>query len=390
MRILYGYSNCTDSAYNRIAGERGVYAMVPDQKYHGLLIKGLAENGAEVRCFSGLPVNRSVTARRIVSEPNEREGNAYFHYITTVNLPVLRQLMIFCGAFFGVLRTKKDMETYAVCDFLNMAVAMGFILACKLKRIKAAAVVTDLPDMFDTGKARKIIGNFILRRFNGYIFLTEHMRSFVAENAPYIVLEGHADKDIAALKPDFTYEEKSGKRVVMYAGNIHGKYGIANLAEGFVMADIPDSELWVNGRGDYTEALTELCREHPAISYMGQKPNSEIVAEELRAALLVNPRPTAPEYTKYSFPSKNMEYMASGTPLLTTRLPGMPAEYEPYVYLIDDDSAAGIADALKKVFADTPEERRAKGAAARAFVLEKKSNVVQAGKIIKFLKDTFS
>ena len=51
---------------------------------------------------------------------------------------------------------------------------------------------------------------------------------------------------------------------------------------------------------------------------------------------------------KYSFPSKNMEYMVSGTPVLTTRLPGMPMEYYPYVYFIEEESADGIAAAKEK------------------------------------------
>ena len=34
--------------------------------------------------------------------------------------------------------------------------------------------------------------------------------------------------------------------------------------------------------------------------------NDRVVEEQLRATLLVNPRPTAEAFTKYSFPSKNM------------------------------------------------------------------------------------
>ena len=172
MRILYGYSNCTDETYNRIMSERNASAMQPDQKYHSLVIRGLAENGAEVRCFSGLPVNRAVTARKLVREQDEQQGSAHFHYITTINYPGIRHLMIFFGTLFGVLRSKKDKETYAVCDFLNTATAFAFIIACKLRRIKKTAIVTDLPDMFDSGGARKKISNFLLRRFDGYIFLT--------------------------------------------------------------------------------------------------------------------------------------------------------------------------------------------------------------------------
>ena len=78
----------------------------------------------------------------------------------------------------------------------------------------------------------------------------------------------------------------------------------------------------------------KLAQQYPAVKYKGVAPNAVIVEEELKATLLVNPRPTGEEYTKYSFPSKNMEYMASGTPVLTTCLPGMPAEYNEYVYLL--------------------------------------------------------
>ena len=385
MRIIYGYSNCTDTTYNRIVSERNVQTMVPDQKYHGLLIKGLAKNGAEVRCFSGLPVNRAVTARKLVREPDEQEGNAYFHYITTINFPVIRQLMVFFGAFFGMMRIKKDNETYAVCDFLNIAVAAALILACKLRRIKKTAVVTDIPDMFNSGRMRKAVRNFVMRRFDGYVLLTEYMREFIPQDAPYIVLEGHVDSEAPHPASGRCEEAETGKRVVIYAGNIQTRYGIRYLVEGFLKADVPGAELRVFGRGDYEEELKKLCERYPCVQYRGLKPNSEVVAEEQRASLLVNPRPTSEAYTKYSFPSKNMEYLVSGTPMLTTRLPGMPSEYEPYVWFIGDETPEGAADALNRFFSVPLEERLQKAQSAREFVLRHKSNVVQAKRIIDFL-----
>ena len=120
--------------------------------------------------------------------------------------------------------------------------------------------------------------------------------------------------------------------------------------------------------------------------YGGMLMTSEIVEKEREATLLVNPRPTVEEFVKYSFPSKTMEYMASGTPVLTTRLPGMPEEYYPHVYFIDDESADGIAHALTQVLAHSDEELFDKGCAARAFVLDSRNNVIQAAKILDMLK----
>lgn len=388
MRILYGYSNCTDALYRKITSERNASVLVPDQKYHSLLIRGMDKNGAELYCFSGLPINRSVTARKLIREKDEHEGNVHYHYITTLNFPLLRQLMIFFGTFFGVLKVKKDTETYAICDCLNLANAYGMTFAARLRKIPVVSIVTDLPDMERTGALLKKINNRLFKKADAFILLTEQMNAVVNQkNKPYLVAEGHVDSEAPAPASSASYERDEGKKVLMYAGGLKTMYGIGMLAKGFIKADIPDAELRIYGRGEFEEELAGLCEAHPGIRYMGLVPNSEIVAEEGRVSLLVNPRPTAPAYTKYSFPSKNMEYMVSGTPTLTTKLPGMPAAYIPYIYLIDDESEEGVAQALQSILSLSFEERSKKGRSARDFVLREKSNVVQAKRIVDFLRE---
>ena len=53
MQIIYGYSNCTDKKYREIVSENNVAVLMPDQKYHGLLIKGFSKNDVCVKCLSG-------------------------------------------------------------------------------------------------------------------------------------------------------------------------------------------------------------------------------------------------------------------------------------------------------------------------------------------------
>lgn len=388
MQILYGYSNCTDKKYNEIFKDKNVAVLQPDQKYHGLLIKGLAKHDVIVKCFSGLPINRAVTNKKWISEADEEEKGVHYHYYTTLNLPIIRQLMIFAGGFVNVIRTKKDKNTYVICDCLNIANSYGMALACKIRKIPIVTIVTDLPDMLSGNSLIHKINNKIFGLFDAFVLLTEQMNEKVNKNQkPYIVLEGHVDSELRATNIDEKYEELSGKKVIVYAGSIQKLYGIQNLVEGFLKAEIPDAELNVFGDGDYREELLQIAREHNNIKYMGICSNEEVVKHEQRAMLLVNPRPIAPEYTKYSFPSKNMEYMASGTPLLTAKLPGMPKEYYPYVYLIEDESPKGIADILQKISKEEFKVRHEKGTCARRFVLEHKSNVAQAKKIICFMKE---
>lgn len=389
MDIIYGYSNCTDKKYNEIFAGKSVAVLQPDQKYHGLLIKGLAENGVRVYCNSGLPINRNVTKKLFIREQDEQEGNAKFHYYKTFNLPILRQLMILCGAKKAVKKYKSQEKTVVICDCLNRSNALGMLKGAKKRKLPVIMIVTDIPDFQFAPKAAAKC-NRMIEKADGFIFLTEQMNERLNKNGkPYIVLEGHSDASLPAIDQGERLERKNGKKVVLYAGSIKRLYGIQNLVEGFLKANIPDTELHIYGDGDYREELEGLAKENPSVQYMGIRPNDEIVYAEQRAALLVNPRPSAPEYTKYSFPSKNMEYMVSGTPVLTTKLPGMPQEYYPYVYLLEDETPQGISEKLQEIFAAPLEEREEKGKRARDFVLQHKTNVAQAKKIIDFIKENY-
>ena len=385
MKIIYGYSNCSDKKYEELMQGKNIAILQPDQKYHGLLIKGLSKNTEKVECLSGLPVNRELTSKILTKERDEQEGNIHYHYYTTLNLPILRHIMIFFGAFTNCIKAKKEKETFALCDCLNIANAYGMALACKLRKIPIITIVTDLPNMMYGGKLLKGIGNNFFNIVDGYIFLTQQMNGVVnRKNKPYIVAEGHVDAGLQIVRENAKWENENGKRVVIYAGAISEMYGLKNLAEGFSLAKIPGSELWVFGDGDFKEELEKMGDGN--VKYMGVCSNRVVVEQEQKAALLINPRPTAPEYTKYSFPSKNMEYMVSGTPVMTTRLPGMPEEYIPYIYMIEEETAEGIADSLKKFFSESAENRNEKGKRAREFVLKNKSNIVQAKRIIEFLR----
>jgi glycosyltransferase involved in cell wall biosynthesis len=182
---------------------------------------------------------------------------------------------------------------------------------------------------------------------------------------------------------------KAHPKVLLYAGGIHREYGIAWLTEAFLSADMPGWELHIYGDGNYREALTQIAKTHSQVKYLGLCPNQEVVEAQRRATLLVNPRPTDAEFVKYSFPSKTMECMASGTPLLTTRLPGMPGEYAPYVYFFEEESKEGFTRSLRR-FLSLPEEQYfAHGKEARAFVLNEKNNEKQAGKLLEFLRKNY-
>lgn len=390
MDIIYAYSNCTDRKYHELFADNRKLVLRADQKYHSLLIKRLVENDVQINALSSLPINREVTKKILINEQDEVEGNATFHYYNTINLPILRQLTVFCAGFFNVLKAKKK-DTVLICDYQNLANAYGVLLAGKIKGIPSSVIVMDLPGFLSgNGFVQKMYGG-TFKLADSFILLTEQMNKPVnPKNKPHIVVEGIADSTISVTNSSEYFEEDLGKKIVLYAGSLAEIYGIKNLVDGFLNAEIDNAELWIYGDGDYRKKLQNICKEHNEVKYKGVCSNEEIVRIEQKVALLVNPRPSDPSYTKYSFPSKTMEYMASGTPVLSTRLPGIPDEYFTYIYSIDREDSDGIADALRTVLDKSMEERLAKGRNARDFVLVNKSNLVQAKRIIDFIEKEFA
>ncbi len=383
MNILYLSSMFDNETYGNLF-TKAKKPMHAANKYHQLLCRGLAENGAEVQALSVLPVSRENCDKKYVRVKARNENGFTQKYIPAFNLPVLRHISLLVNAFFSVLFAKR--KSVLIYDVLMVSPAAGALLAAKLTGKKCIGIVTDLPQFMPIAKSSRglKINLLLMNRADGYIFLTRQMNDVAnPKGKPFAVLEGHVDINMqSAEHGSFNTPVKK----VLYAGTLAKIYGIKNLCESFAECGFTDAELHIYGDGNYAPELKELCKEHKNIIYHGNCPNDQVVAEELTSHLLVNPRPTAGEFTKYSFPSKTLEYMVSGAPVLTAPLAGIPDEYRDYLFYFDDAAEDGMVKALKEILALPAEELAQKGAAAKAFALAEKSNISQSRKILDFIK----
>lgn len=383
MHILYAVTTCSDAAYRRLFDQVAVKPAFQAQKYHRLLLEGLAAH-TQVDVIANPPVNRQVLSRGFVRMPREQEGGAVYHNLPAVRNPLIKALVVGFGTFFQVL-FRADRNGAVVVDGLNRVTALAALAAARLRRRPCIGIVTDLPEMLSGSGMSIRLSQFVIRHCTGYVFLTQAMNDRLnPDGKPYVILEGHADIAMGQVSPSL--EEKHKPRVCLYAGGVSRDYGLAELVEGFRLANLPDTQLHIYGPGDYVPELEQIAQQDSRIVYGGMLLSSQVVQREREATLLVNPRPTGEEFVKYSFPSKTMEYMASGTPVLTTDLPGMPPEYHDYVYRIFREDAPGIAQALTQVLSHSDQELLEKGQAARDFVLREKNNVTQAKKILDLLE----
>lgn len=394
MKVYYISSTCSKKSYKELIEDKGLRNQQQSQKYNYLLAEGLLYANARVEMISVLPINRGTDSKIRYNRVCETEGGLHFCYVPFLNFYVLRNISVLFSVIRELLRLennkKRDTDTVFLCDALNVSASLGTIIASKIKKIKRIAIVTDVPRHRPNNKKPRIqerINLWLMKKYDAFLLLTKAMNRIVnPNNRPYIVLEGHADFNMVGV--DNSIDNKYEKKVCLYAGSTRQIYGIENLIRGFLNADIEDSELHIYGNGDYDNEIKRFQDRNPnKIKFFGIAPNEVVLSEEQKAWLLINPRPTNEEYTHYSFPSKNMEYMASGTAVLTTRLPGMPAEYEKYVLIISREDSIGVGEAIKQALDLGKKELAIKGSLAKKFVLSEKNNRSQAQKLADFIMD---
>lgn len=366
------------------------------QKFYRLLAEGFAahKDKCRIETLSTIPITPVTHKRRIWRVPSEQAGDLVYNYIPTFNIPIIKNALVFIFAFImtiGWIFRGGRKEKIVLCDILNISVSSAALLACKLLRIKAAAVVTDLPQLQVVGTCRGLkrrlrtaLISACTKNYDVYILLTEQMNSVVNKKArPWMIMEGLVDSNMTAVENRF--EDKAAERIIMYAGEIYEQYGIKNLIEAFMRVEGDDLRLHIYGNGEMAKDMPGFSKRDPRIQYFGMVENQIVVQSQLKATLLVNPRKTTEELTKYSFPSKNLESMVSGTPLVTTPLPGMPKEYYPFVYLFNDESLEGLSNTLRILLAKPREELHEFGKISKEFALNHKNNVIQTDRILSFI-----
>ena len=261
--------------------------------------------------------------------------------------------------------------------------------------ITTCLIVPDLPRYMNTSLSSSAIYSVlknletkqILRHMpyiDRYVLLAEHMRDVLGIDVPYVVMEGIATDCFEGVS---SVSGESDTKTILYSGILAKRYGLVDLVKAFTRLPNPDYRLVICGEGDSEGFIKLESQKDKRIVFNGLLPRSEVLSLQKSASVLVNPRSNDEEYTRYSFPSKILEYMSSGTPVISYKLDGIPNEYFQYMYTINERGRAedAIYSTLKDILSKSEEELSEMGKKAREFVLREKNSAVQTLKIIKMI-----
>lgn len=365
------------------------------------LVSGLRCSDEELIHINYIPLGSfinysSIFNSKSIKSKSKRQNIFYINYI---NLPVIKQITVAFKTLFALQRecTQNKNNVIVMYDLLT-----PYLFALKLfryirKDIPIFTVLADLPneygyikkDKYIMGAIRRAHGHFQLKClanfFSGYIVLTEFMGKLpYLASKPYIVMEGFSDcNEINRLG----VKNYIITPYILYTGSINHQYGIEDLINSFLLAEINDLYLYICGDGDYKEELTRIVGLYNKIVYLGTVNHEQALELQVNATALVNPRKNIGNYTKYSFPSKTIEYLCSGVPLIAYRLDGIPCEYYDYIIVPDDLTDIALAETIKKVVNLDDAARLRINEKSKNFMSRYKTPAYQCSRIISFLKN---
>lgn len=313
------------------------------------------------------------------TEKNVEEGLVM---VSSLNISFLKQLWTISSMAIEAskfIRKSKD-RVVVVIPYIVFRHVFTLRLLKHLfpKKVVQAVVVPDIffPNRWLLERANRWTENMAMQ-FDAYILYTKKMAERLhVKEGHYEVIEGF--REVPARKPVLSNDFK-----IVYAGSLNLNYGIGRLLEALPLIKDPNVQLHLYGAGSAVPLIKKISERDKRLYFHGRVPNVEAVNAIYSASILINPRNAEDgEYTEYSFPSKDIEYMATGIPTLLCKLPGMPEEY--YGHFIDMGAASPeeIAEGIKRVKAMGKEERDSLGRSARSFIIERMDCDKQGERIV--------
>lgn len=313
--------------------------------------------------------------------------------IAYLNLPLIKNYHIYFNLKKSILSIDSLTNTHIIVygihtPYIKAAVSIKKIIPS----VKLTIIVPDLPEYMSNSnniiwKLRELIEphwSEDVKLFDYYILLADAMSNYLGiSDHQWIRIEGMVNP--AEHNTKLLRTTSSEKKIVMYAGTLAERYGILNLVNAFSLIKDNDYELWICGAGNTEEKIKEIAQSDSRIHFFGILPRDQVLKLQQKSTLLVNPRSPEGEYTKYSFPSKTMEYLLSGIPCLMYKLPGIPDEYDEHLFYFEGSTANDIKTRIIEICSLPQDILTRKATNAKNFVLHEKNIYKQTKKILDFI-----
>lgn len=212
---------------------------------------------------------------------------------------------------------------------------------------------------------RKVYAYFQLkaiRKYDCIVGLSRNTEQYLKKNQKFICMEGGIDKEFYQYY-DTPCQQDDGIIRFMYAGILEPVTGVEHLVQAFMQIPNENIRLFISGKGALRTVMEEAAGKDKRIVYLGCTSYSEYMENLKKADVLVNPRDMSLPENRNNFPSKIMEYLATGKTIISTKFPGWEKFSECITFC--ESGVTPIMEELKRVCGEDESARMVRHAKNR-------------------------
>ncbi|WP_327003560.1 glycosyltransferase [Dactylosporangium sp. NBC_01737] len=322
--------------------------------------------------------------------------------IPFVNLPLVRHATRFVGGCLtGLPALRRWRSTVLLVHGVHSPFLWLGVLARAATGTRIVAVLTDAPGVRLPGEPRVLtalrrldvaVVRAALRRYDGVVTVTEDLARDFAPGRRSMLMEGIIGRPEGRpgsrpVRPAPAVKPPRATFDIVYAGGLSRDYGVDRLVDAVRGMPDPDVRLLLFGRGRLDPWLHRQAAADPRIVAPEFVPRESLPDRLRTARVLVNPRPVDGDLARYGFPSKLLEYLDTGVPVVTTALPCIPDAYRAGMVFAEADTAAGLAAAIARVRALPDADAGAIGAKGRELLRDRCGPARQGQRLRRFFEE---
>jgi glycosyltransferase involved in cell wall biosynthesis len=264
--------------------------------------------------------------------------------------------------------------------------AVPAMLFSALWHIPMVIIVSDLTPPSATRsplrRLQQLCQMLITRSASGVVVFSSHTGRDLRRHRPWIRMVRPPGQDLLDINAN---PPASTQPTAYFAGTLAEVSGVNLLLEAIERIPNPDYRFWFSGRGPLDERIRALAAHDARVTHWGFVSREKYLELLRTAAVLINPRPSRLPENRYNFPSKLMEYMAAGRPVISTATSDVAEHYADAVVLLDDETPERLAQLIQQVCEMSANEQMKLGQRARRFVQDE-TWMRQAQRILDFMQ----
>ena len=383
MNIIVLTSAMIDEEFNQYTRIARVKPNPSNQNFYSKLIKALAYYNS-VSVLSLRPFVKGSILDEYLDSRVAVDGTVHYYY------PYEKASRAFKA--FGLQKEIMKMVSNIIEDqhyeeFVVIVDTLRYPLlkaARKIKKkygAKVIGVLTDNPANLSGVKSSYVAAiKNNTHDFDGYIALTESLNKlFNQKKKPYYLMGGLVE-DVEPTKRLVIQD------YIFFGGALYERYGVKRLVDAFHRSS-SSLKLVLAGNGELVNYIENMAKKDNRILYMGQLPKKAMYGMEQNAFVNFNPRPFVIKLDKESVPSKLLEYLASGTPTITTMHTVLNEQFASDAIWLVDDTENGIERAIESLSTIDYSELKKSASTGRLKVFELYGLKNQGEGITMFLEE---